>query len=199
VRAPPPRPPALPSVASKLLAASARAGAAMDGAGDTTARQRLGVLAAQLRQHHAQERPASSSASTAETAAKGSPARPTIVATVPLTKVPEWAALERQLFEQMEQAIHPYLEKYTHPDGRLVYEPGLRGTPDLLLDPDGGLTAARDGLDDFYESFYNWPLLYLLGGGDDLLALGQRQFDATTKLGVEMGHVFNEYEGARGC
>ena len=53
----------------------------------------------------------------------------------------------------------------------------------------------RDGLDDFYESFYNWPLLYLLGGGDDLLTLGQRQFDATTKLGVELGHVFNEYEG----
>ena len=44
------------------------------------------------------------------------------------------------------------------------------------------------------ESFYNWPLLYLLGGDDELLALGQRQFDATTKLGVELGHVYNEYE-----
>ena len=44
------------------------------------------------------------------------------------------------------------------------------------------------------ESFYNWPLLYLLGGDDELLTLGQRQFDATTKLGVELGHVFNEYE-----
>ena len=47
----------------------------------------------------------------------------TIKATVPLTKIPEWAALERQLFDQMEQAIHPYLKKYTHSDGRLVYEP----------------------------------------------------------------------------
>ena len=88
-----------------------------------------------------------------------------------------------------------YHKKYTHQDGRLVYEPGLRGTPDLLLDPDGGITASRDGLDDFYESFYNWPLLYLLGGGDDLLTLGQRQFDATTKLGVELGHIHDEYEG----
>eukprot|EP01052_Picozoa_sp_SAG31_P064933 SAG31_NODE_23768_length_496_cov_1.138539_2_plen_61_part_01 len=44
------------------------------------------------------------------------------------------------------------------------------------------------------ESFYNWPLLYLLGGDDELLALGQRQFDATTKLGAELGHVHNEYE-----
>ena len=44
------------------------------------------------------------------------------------------------------------------------------------------------------ESFYNWPLLYLLGGDDELLTLGQRQFDATTKLGVELGHVYNEYE-----
>ena len=42
---------------------------------------------------------------------------------------------ERQLFEQMEQAVHPYLEKYTHPDGRLVYEPGLRGELACSLTP----------------------------------------------------------------
>ncbi len=31
---------------------------------------------------------------------------------------------------------------------------------------------SRDGADDFYESSYNWPLLYLLGGGDHLLLAG---------------------------
>ena len=63
----------------------------------------------------------------------GGSGRPTIVATVPLVGIPEWAALERQLIHQMEQAVHPYLAKYTHPDGRLVYEcgPGLltQGSP----------------------------------------------------------------------
>jgi hypothetical protein len=29
--------------------------------------------------------------------------------------------------------------------------------------------ASRDGADDFYEPFFNWPMLYLLGGADDLL------------------------------
>ena len=48
--------------------------------------------------------------------------------------------------------------------------------------------------DDFYESFYNWPLLYLLGGSDNLLELGQRQWDATTRLMEEIGHVHKEFE-----
>lgn len=125
----------------------------------------------------------------------------TITATVPLVDAPEWAVLERQLISVMEEAVHPFLAKYTHPDGRLVYErfpgrahPGRRGEADLKLEPNGKFTAARDGLDDFYESFYNWPLLYLLGGSAKLLELGQRQFDATTRLGEEMGHVHKEYE-----
>ena len=75
----------------------------MEGAGEP-AQQRLGVIAAQLR-HHRARRPTTP----AKTAGAGSPQGPTITATVPLTKVPEWASLERQLFQQMEEAIHPYL------------------------------------------------------------------------------------------
>ena len=72
-----------------------------------------------------------------------------IEATVPLVQTPAWAVLERQLIKTMEDAVYPFLEKYTHPDGRLIWRDGLR--------------HSRDGADDFYESFYNWPLLYLLG------------------------------------
>ena len=116
----------------------------------STARQRLGILTAQLGQYR-QEVRGNSATPAGATGATGAGSSPTIVATVPLTKVPDWATLERQLFAQMEQAIHPYLKKYTHPDGRLVYAPGLRGAPDLALDPDGGIfTSSRDGLDDFY-------------------------------------------------
>ena len=151
---------------------------------DDAPRRRLGMLGAQLAPHPGRpSMPPSPTRSGANAQGSG----PTLVATVPLVAAPEWAVLERQLMRQMEEAVHPYLAKYTHPDGRLVYEPGLRGEPDLELDPEGKVTASRDGLDDFYESFYNWPLLYLLGGGDELLELGQRQFDATTRLGEEMG------------
>ena len=103
-----------------------------------------------------------------------------IKATVPLTEAPAWAVLERQLIKVMEEAVQPFLDKYTHPYGRLIWKIGDRNS--------------RDGADDFYESFGNWPLLYLLGGGDHLLALGQRQWDATTLLVEEYGHVHKEYE-----
>ncbi len=103
-----------------------------------------------------------------------------IRATIPLEEAPSWAVLERQLIGVMEEAVHPFLAKYTHGDGRLIWQEGIHQT--------------RDGADDFYESFYNWPLLYLLGGGDHLLELGQRQWDATTRLMEEIGHVHKEYE-----
>ncbi len=103
-----------------------------------------------------------------------------IKASVPLNEAPAWAVLERQLIEEMERAVDPFLQKYTHPDGRLIWNSGPR--------------ESRDGADDFYESFYNWPLLYVLGGCDRLLELGQRQWDATTELMGEYGHVYKEYE-----
>ena len=66
-----------------------------------------------------------------------------IEATLPLVQTPAWAVLERQLIKTMEDAVHPFLAKDTHPDGRLIWRDGLR--------------HSRDGADDFYESFYNWP------------------------------------------
>lgn len=128
----------------------------MDDSRSVAVRQRLGNLTAQLRQPYVCQKPPQACS---DRPSCGAVAGPTIVATVPLSNVPEWATLERQLFEQMEQAIHPYLQKYTHPDGRLVYEPGLRGAPDLELDPDGGITSSRDGLDDFYGAYFCGPAL----------------------------------------
>ncbi len=78
-----------------------------------------------------------------------------IAATTPFTAPPTWAVLEQQLFDIMDQSVHPFLEKYTHPDGSLIGGEHISGSED-----------------DFYESFYNWPLLYLLGGGDGLSDLG---------------------------
>jgi hypothetical protein len=103
-----------------------------------------------------------------------------IEATVPLIDVPAWAVMERALIRLMEDSVEPFLAKYTNADGRLIWRTGPHGT--------------RDGADDFYESFHNWPALYLLGGDDRLLELGKRQWDATTRLLEEMGHIHKEYE-----
>lgn len=108
---------------------------------------------------------------------------PKITASIPLIKPPAWAVLERELIDVMSRSVHPFLDKYTHADGprqhELIWRDALPG---------------RDGADDFYESFYNWPLLYLLGGSDELLELGLRQWEATTRQLTRLGLVHKEYE-----
>ncbi len=109
--------------------------------------------------------------------------KPKITASLPLITPPSWAVLERKLIEVMSQSVHTFLAKYTHADGPRQHELIWR---DVL--------PGRDGADDFYEAFYNWPLLYLLGGNDDLLALGLRQWEATTRQLTRLGLVYKEYE-----
>ena len=106
-----------------------------------------------------------------------------ITATVPCTAPPTWAVLERALLAVLDDAVLPFLEKYTREDGTLIWrEDGTQAW------------QSRDGADDFYESSYNWPLLYLLGGGDHLLTLGLRQWEAITRQLTRLGFVHNEYE-----
>ena len=103
----------------------------------------------------------------------------TIEATTPCRDLPPWALLERALLDAMSQAVYPFLDKYTRADGTLIWGESL---------PD------RGDADDFYESFGNWPLLYLLGGADDLLPLAERQWEAVTRQLTAIGNVFKEYE-----
>ena len=103
----------------------------------------------------------------------------TIQANTPCLMPPAWAVLERKLFDVMDRSVYPYLEKYTRADGSLIWREKLVG---------------RDGADDFYESFYNWPLAYLLGGGDHLLALAHREWDAITRQLTLSGQIYKEYE-----
>jgi hypothetical protein len=101
-----------------------------------------------------------------------------IVATVPCLNVPGWAVMERQLLEAMDRSVQPMLDKYTREDGTLIWR-----------DPSTG----RCSEDDLWESFYNWPLLYLLGGGDHLLPLARRQWDAMTRQLTAFGAAYKEY------
>lgn len=104
----------------------------------------------------------------------------TIQASVPSRNVPAWAVLQRRLFDELRDAAAIYLSKYTHDDGSLKWRDTWNN--------------GRDGVDDFYEAFVNWPLLYLLGGDDWFLEQGQREWDAITKQLEAMGVVRDEYE-----
>ena len=58
---------------------------------------------------------------------------------------PAWALLERHLLMQLYPAALEFVERYTGPDGTLIWR---REWPGM------------DGSDDGYESFYNFPLYY---------------------------------------
>jgi hypothetical protein len=104
----------------------------------------------------------------------------TIIATTPCTKLPAWAFIQRRLFDAMRAAAQVYLAKYTRDDGALIWG-------DVW-------TNGRDGADDLYEAFVNWPLLYLLGGDDWFLETAQREWDAITRQLMALGPVLDEYE-----
>ena len=80
--------------------------------------------------------------------------------------VPLWATAQRSLFSALEASVFAFEARYLAHDAALVWGATLHG---------------RDGADDFYESAYNWPLLYLLGGGDRLLPASVRQWEAVTR------------------
>jgi hypothetical protein len=102
-----------------------------------------------------------------------------IVATTALDGPPAWAVLERRLFDALDGAWRVFSAKYTEDDGRLIYR---------------GKLAGRDGADDFYEPFFNWPTLYALGGSDDVLAASKRHWSGVTNQLTEAGFVVDEYE-----
>ena len=106
-------------------------------------------------------------------------ALPAVTASVPLLEPPGWALAERQLFDLLDHGWRRFARQFTGPDGRLRY---------------GHEITSRDGVDDFYETFFNWPQLYLLGGADDLLAESERHWEGVTAQLTELGMLCGEYE-----
>lgn len=104
---------------------------------------------------------------------------PVVTASVPLLEPPGWALAQRQLFDLLDHAWRCFERDYTGPDGRLKYR---------------GRLSTRDGVDDFYETFFNWPQLYLLGGADDLLPASEAHWEGVTRQLTELGMLRDEYE-----
>jgi hypothetical protein len=104
---------------------------------------------------------------------------PVVTASVPLLEPPGWAIAQRELFDLLDTAWRQFDRDFTDADGRLRYR---------------GRLSTRDGVDDFYETFFNWPQLYLLGGADDLLVAAERHWTGVTRQLTELGMLHDEYE-----
>ncbi|MEV8173963.1 hypothetical protein [Microbacterium sp. NPDC079176] len=102
-----------------------------------------------------------------------------ITASVPLRGIPRWALLERELLRLLDLGWRRFEERFCEPDGSLRYNGSMYG---------------RDGVDDFYEPFFNWPALYRLGGADDLLDAAKRHWEGITSQMTAFGFVRDEYE-----
>lgn len=102
-----------------------------------------------------------------------------IKATVPLIEVPEWALLERHLLRLNDEAFRRFEREFCAPDG------GLRYTGEII---------GRDGADDFYEPFFNWPIHYILGGSRDILDAAKHHWEGVTQQLTALGLVKDEYE-----
>ena len=91
---------------------------------------------------------------------------------------PEWAIRQRHLIDQMNRAAPKFVERYTRPDGTLIWRDEWPG---------------MDGSDDPYEGFLSFPLLYMLGGSEEIHALARRQWSAITWQFTQYGTVEREF------
>jgi len=111
----------------------------------------------------------------------------TVTSTKNITKPPKWAILQRRLIDLINETPELIIKKYVEPNGYMMW-------------PNDSDFASVDALDDMYESFFNWPLFYIIGGHEKFLNLSHKQFNAITeqfsKLDTGYGHtmVVNGYE-----
>ena len=91
----------------------------------------------------------------------------------------EWAIWERHVLEQLPPALLTFVDKYTHEDGTLIWRDEWPGF---------------DGSDDGYESFYNFPLYYALGGPQSIDPLTRKLWDGVTRQFTGYGQIYDEFD-----
>ena len=120
-------------------------------------------------------------ASATAMAAEPAPSRPEMetitIATVDVP--PQWALYERHVLDHLAPAAMEFVTKYTRPDGSLIWRDEWPG---------------MDGSDDGYESFYNFPLYYALGGPPEIEAISQEVWNGITAQFTAYGQVYNEFD-----
>lgn len=92
---------------------------------------------------------------------------------------PEWALWQRHLLREYWPAANEFVKRYTRADGTLIWKEKWPG---------------MDGSDDGYESFYNFPLYYALGGDARMDKLSRHLWNQVTKLFTKYGTVHDEFD-----
>ena len=87
---------------------------------------------------------------------------------------PAWALSQRALITTMDAAAPLFQERYTRPDGSLIWRQEWPG---------------MDGSDDGYESYHNWALFYALGGSPDIYTRSRFLWEAVTRQFTEYGQI----------
>ena len=106
-----------------------------------------------------------------------------------VARPPDWAVRQRDLFEVMEGAVDRFVADYFDEDGEPLWPPEDH--------------VGVDGFDDVVEGFYNWPLVYAMGGDERFLTLAQEAYEGALARGSEtetpFGHpmVVDEFEQCR--
>ncbi len=91
---------------------------------------------------------------------------------------PDWAVRQRNLIDVMDRAVRPFVEQCTRPDGTLIWR---------------SKWTSMDGTDNGYESFLSFPLFYILGGGEHIQDLAQKELDALTRQFTNYGTVDRDF------
>ena len=105
----------------------------------------------------------------------------------PVDEAPAWATLQRRLFTEIADAADPIRDTYTADDGSMLWPPA----DDYV---------GMDAVDDAYESFFNWPLCYVLGGDRALFDAAYEQWETITAqfAGIPTGtgrpQIVREYQ-----
>ncbi|TLS51288.1 hypothetical protein FE782_16300 [Paenibacillus antri] len=92
---------------------------------------------------------------------------------------PQWALLERRLFDALNQAAVEFANRYAREDGTLVWR---------------GDWPGMDGSDDPYEGFMYLSLLYTLGGSDEAYRLARRIYEGITWQWTQYGQIHREFD-----
>ncbi len=96
-----------------------------------------------------------------------------------LAPPPDWALRQRDLIATMQAAIPVFQERYTRPDGSLIWRQEWPG---------------MDGSDDGYETFQNWALFSVLGGGPEPYQRARMLWEAITRQFTAYGQVWREFD-----
>ena len=113
---------------------------------------------------------------------KGKTRKPELITISKKMEAPEWAHMERTLLEENAGLMEVFAAKYVNPDN---------GYMNIVEHWGGG-----DGPDDAMENFYNWPLVYVLGGPKRSLDLFGLIWEGHIRQYSNLGMYYREFNPA---